>query len=282
MRRNIFEIMDDRINLKDDINRIVNIALKEKTISVNNYIDYSLFGYIDEYCFKEWKYRNHYLDVKDLLNALDFDQLTNEAKQNQEALLTLLELVYNFWYLAEINLDKETGLYWFGNFYHLQSLMDDILIMYNYKAFTYKDKEQVLVLEDKPEVTAVAEITDPDLSYEILKYNHYTLKGEIDLKKKILLSLASEIEPKRKELNIIDKQLSDNIFYLFNNLNLRHNNRSKNSKNYKEYVSKMRKNQLEKYYDELYQMILLAILLLDNVSRMKKIKKLKYKIEETK
>ena len=78
------------------------------------------------------------------------------------------------------------------------------------------------------------------------------------------------------------KQLSDNIFYLLNNLNLRHNNRSKNSKNYKEYVAKMRKNQLEKTYDELYQMILLAILLLDNVSRTKKIKLLKAKIEDTK
>jgi hypothetical protein len=40
----------------------------------------------------------------------------------------------------------------------------------------------------------------------------------------------------------------------------------------------MTKKQLEKWYDELYQMILLAFLLLDNVERIKKVKKLKENI----
>ena len=249
----------------------------------HDYKDLSLFEYVDNHCFKNWEFRNHYVDVEDLLKTLNFNQLVKEAEHDFGSLLIVLELIYNFWNLAYDRLDKDgRKLAWQGNFFHLQDIINDILGRYNYKAYTFTDKEQVLVLEDKPEVTAAAEITDPDLSYEIIKYNHYTLKGDLELKKKILLSLASDIEPKRKKLNNIDKQLSDNIFYLLNNLNLRHNNRSKNSKNYKEYVAKMRKNQLEKTYDELYQMILLAILLLDNVSRTKKIKLLKAKIEDTK
>lgn len=40
----------------------------------------------------------------------------------------------------------------------------------------------------------------------------------------------------------------------------------------------MRLSTLEKWYDELYQMILLALLLLDNTDRTNKIKELKTKI----
>lgn len=66
---------------------------------------------------------------------------------------------------------------------------------------------------------------------------------------------------------------------MLNNCNIRHNNRNKkDSSKYKEYVAKMSKKQLEKWYDELYQMILLAFLLLDNGDRDVKITELKAKI----
>lgn len=62
-------------------------------------------------------------------------------------------------------------------------------------------------------------------------------------------------------------------------MNVRHNNRSKKDMSkYKEYVAKMSKTRLEKWYDELYQMMLLALLLLDNIERTAKIKELKEKI----
>ena len=66
---------------------------------------------------------------------------------------------------------------------------------------------------------------------------------------------------------------------MLNNVNIRHNNRSKKDKGkYKEYTAKMTKVQMEKWYDELYQMMLLAILLLDNTSRAERVKTLKDKI----
>lgn len=62
-------------------------------------------------------------------------------------------------------------------------------------------------------------------------------------------------------------------------MNIRHNNRSKKElAKYKDYVAKMKYDRLEKWYDELYQMMLLAFLLLDNVSRQKSVAELKSKI----
>lgn len=103
--------------------------------------------------------------------------------------------------------------------------MLDNLEKYNHKA--YIENERILIIEDKPEVTAVVEIIEQDLAIDIIRYNHRSLQGEIELKKKILISLGSELEPKRKELQALNKQLSEDIFFMLNNLNVRHNNRSK-------------------------------------------------------
>lgn len=46
-------------------------------------------------------------------------------------------------------------------------------------------------------------------------------------------------------------------------------------KNYKEIVAKMTQDELEGWYDETYQMCLLAFLELDNVERTKKVAELK-------
>ena len=79
----------------------------------------------------------------------------------------------------------------------------------------------------------------------------------------------------------INAVLESDIFFMLNNFNIRHNNKNKGDKNYKEYVAKMRKDRLEKWYDELYQMILLAFLLMDNTKRTDRVKELKVKINES-
>ena len=54
----------------------------------------------------------------------------------------------------------------------------------------------------------------------------------------------------------------------FDFINIRHNNKAKNK-------LKMTDKKLEIWYDETYQLALLAILLIDNIERSKKIKELK-------
>lgn len=93
--------------------------------------------------------------------------------------------------------------------------------------------------------------------------------------------MGAELEAKRKKLHTINAVLENDIFFMLNNLNIRHNNKNKGDKNYKEYVAKMRKDRLEKWYDELYQMILLAFLLMDNTKRADRVKELKVKINES-
>lgn len=278
MRKSIFDIASASINISNEVDRIVSMSVKEKSTYSPPY-DRTLFEFVDERCFKDWRYRGHFVDVKDFLEAVNYNEIKKSAKNGDtEAFMTLIELIYNLWSLAYHDIVDEKSLSgWNNNFFHLREVMLDNLEKYNHKA--YIDDERILIIEDKPEVTAVAEIVEQDLALDIIRYNHRSLQGEIESKKKILISLGSELEPKRKELQALNKQLSEDIFFMLNNINIRHNNRSKKDMaKYKDYVAKMTKARLEKWYDELYQMMLLAFLLLDNVQRTANVKELKEKI----
>lgn len=282
MRKSIFDIVAENMDMESEANRLVTMSSEECVLVVNTYTDDTLFNYIDAYCFKEWEHRGHFVDVDDFLEALRYDDLKEDATHNVDALLTLIELIYNFWELSRKQFhDTKKGykLEWCGNYYHLKDVMDDVLSQYNHVAYINEDQECVLIIEDKSEVTAAAEIMPtPALAVDVVRYNHRTLRGEIELKKKILLAMGAELEAKRKKLHTINTTLENDIFFMLNNLNIRHNNKSKGDKNYKEYVAKMRKDRLEKWYDELYQMLLLAFLLMDNIERVEKVKGLKEKI----
>ena len=279
MRKSIFDIVAENMDMESEANRLVTMSSEECVLVVNTYTDETLFNYIDAYCFKEWEHRGHFVDVDDFLEALRYDDLKEDATHNVDALLTLIELIYNFWELSRKQFhDTKKGykLEWCGNYYHLKDVMDDVLSQYNHVAYVNEDQECVLIIEDKSEVTAAAEIMPtPALAVDVVRYNHRTLRGEIELKKK---AMGAELEAKRKKLHTINTTLENDIFFMLNNLNIRHNNKSKGDKNYKEYVAKMRKDRLEKWYDELYQMLLLAFLLMDNIERVEKVKGLKEKI----
>ena len=133
-----------------------------------------------------------------------------------------------------------------------------------------------MVIEDKPEVTAVAEIIDDPLALPVIKYNHHLMKGDISAKKDILLKLGSYLEGKRDEVKAANSRLESIIFIMLNSLNIRHNNCDPSNKGkYKQVVADMTSETLEEWYDELYQMILLVILEMDNKERIKKFEELK-------
>ena len=280
MRKSIFDIVAENMDLENEAERIVAMAEDEKVLDDRFNTRYTLFQFVNKYCFHDWAFRNHCVDVDDFLNTLDFDELKESASYDVDSMLTLIELIYNFWILSEQKVNDDSGDFdCFGNYYHLKNVMDDILAQYNHMAYIDKKNNCVLVIGNKPEVTAATEIVPDELSLDVIRYNHKSLQGDIEAKRAILLRFGAELESKRKMLNQINRQLEDNIFFMLNNLHIRHNNKSKkNPSKYKEYVAEMESARLEKWYDELYQMILLAFLLLDDVSREASVDELKRKI----
>lgn len=282
MRKSIFDIVADELNMESDTYRLIQMSSTEETLYKGRN-SYTIFGFVDEFCFKEWKYRSHFMNVNDFLMSLNYDELIKDAKWDVEAHLTLIELIYNFWNLANNKFAERyfiDVLKWGGNFHHIKDVMDDILEKCNHIVYGNEEIDRFIVVENKPEVTAVAEIMSTiPLAFDVIKYNHRSMKGDINTKRKILLSLGAELEPQRKRLESISKKLDKNIFFMLNNLNIRHNNCSEDDPaKYKEYVANMDNDKMEEWYDELYQMILLAFLALDNEERSVRVKELQEKV----
>ena len=161
-----------------------------------------------------------------------------------------------------------------------QMYLQQVLKVINAIGYMSMQDEFVTIFVPKlAEAISVAEIVAPELSYKVIEYNHHELQGDLERKKSILLLLEGKLEAKREELKQINHTLADNLFFLFNNLNLRHNNCDKEGKDYHALVAEMPEKDLENWYDETYQLCLLSFLELDNIVRTEKIKELKSKIK---
>ena len=284
-RKNIFQIIASNNDMSREVDRIIRLFETEKTIlvttnSFHDNGDYTLYKFVKKYCFLGWKNRGHFIDYNDFIDTIDYNEMKESAKNDVNSFLTLIELLLNFWKMADTIVDHKKdysfSVQFYDNYYQLYIILVDCLSQYNHAFFYNAETEQVLVIEDKPEVTAVAEIIDDPLALPVIKYNHHLMKGDISAKKDILLKLGSYLEGKRDEVKAANSRLESIIFIMLNSLNIRHNNCDPSNKGkYKQVVADMTSETLEEWYDELYQMILLVILEMDNKERIKKFEELK-------
>lgn len=147
------------------------------------------------------------------------------------------------------------------------SCMEDI----GYTSF--KKESFILFVEKNPAALSVAEITEPELSYSVLEYNHHRLKGQLIQKKNILKHMADDIEFRRNDLKRINNTFASDLFQLLNKF-IRHDT-SENDQ-----ISKMTDDELETVYDDIYQMWLLAKLQLDHIERKERVSSLLKDINE--
>lgn len=141
-----------------------------------------------------------------------------------------------------------------------------------------QDNLTIFVPKSQPAIV-VSEKLPPNLSYKVIEYNHHSMKGDLVRKQATLKLLADQLEAKRGELKQLNRSLEDDIFYLVNNLNIRHNNIDSDSTKYKKAVAEMSKEELEEWYDRTYDICLYAFMTLDQADRNAKVKELKAKIE---
>ena len=285
-RKNIFEILENKWNIIDEVKRIFTL-LNTDCINVGLSGSETIIEFVDDYCFYDWKNRYSYLNIEDMAKDLDIKLDENKISSNLESIeiLKYLEFARNLIMLCDTKLfidnEKDSNDNYKYTYYQEYTVLKEniniVLEHLNFSTKLLKKDERIILIEKNPSALAVAEIIDEDTACKVIEYNHYLLKGDIDKKKEILLQLANKYEGMKSNIKGINSKLDDDIGFMLNNINIRHNNRSGKSK--KEYVSKMRKDTMEKWYDETYQMLLLAFLLNEQPSRSKKISQLKEKIK---
>ena len=237
-----------------------------------------------EYCagtFLQLPFRGTCVSLDDFDDFYEYHFEKAPSAFSIDTLVSLCEYSYN---LAAYNQSVNPAMMGYGMspiaqsvqfyVYQVNTVIDNLGYMPNVQGcitdFVPKDQAAI----------AVAEIVDSNLSYKVIEYNHHSMKGDLERKKSILLALADKLEPQRTKLNSVSSSLESDLFYLLNTVDVRHNNSDPNGTKYVETVAKMKNKEIEKWYDDIYQMCLLAFMELDNVERKGRVKELKKRISE--
>ncbi len=276
-RKTIFELYQQNNDRERDYARIVSLVRSDKCVVKRSDSNTGWpLKHMFEVGFREWKQRGRCISLEDYLQTIDFESIKICAGAFTDNFLTYIEVIYNAWFFVDKEIkDHWTVIQWGVDGKELRRLMDEVLSEMNQKAYYDPETEQCLIGEDSPQVTTAVEATEPETASQILHYNHRQLAGEIAKKKSILQILAKYLEGRESELKSINMQLFTDLNTAFNNLDIRHNNIvQRDSSDYKEKLAQMTPEELEKWYDDVYQLILLAILEMDNVERRKRLRTL--------
>ena len=263
MRKSIFDIIEEQYDLNKEFKKISHLFNC-------NMVHRGGYGYPIEWLvntvFHNWKARGSSINCADMRRELDIDKISKKQDLSFDEIALCLEYYLNI-FLVFTNkcFPLPEGFSLNNDTFMLHQNMDILIEHMNLKKHVLTDEEKVLLLPNNPAATAVAEISPKDIAFSILRYNHASLKGQVEEKRKLLQSIANEYE------NLLDYSVNGFGEYfktvrgLLNNLHIRHNNRD--GKNQNKLIKNMSSKELEKQYDELYQLLLFCVLIKDNTER---------------
>lgn len=260
-RKSIFEIIDDKYDIKVEINKI-DTLFSNALLYVTNGMTFqqqqgNIEAVVGNLLFYNWKQRGACLTCQEMRSKLDVDA----GKYDTNNILIRLEYYLNIINLANTKLT-------FPNFQKSQQffmLEENIKILLdhlNYECLIIKKEDKVLLVPKNPAATSVAEISSKDTAIAILMYNHISLKGDLSQKRNLLLKIYLEYEKLLKKRITGFSEYFDKTRGLVNKLNIKHNNKKE--------IENLDNKQLEEWYDELYQLLLFCVLIKDNKERKDK------------
>ncbi len=265
------------IDLRREYDRLYSMFYLQK-IQINQTANLSM----RDYCagrFFELPFRGTCLSLDDFDEFYGYYFEKVPSNVDIDYLVTFCEYTYNLAVNSQSVGSDPLGLGIVESYNMIQPIRAYILqVMKVIDVIGYMENRQGIIVDFCPKDQAaisVAETVDSELSYKVIEYNHHSMKGDLNRKKEIIIALSNQLEAQKDKLSQIDSSLKSDLFYLFNNISLRHNNSDISSKYFHQYVANMKDEDLEQWYDETYQMCLLAFLELEQVDRKKRVKQLK-------
>lgn len=177
---------------------------------------------IVENVFHEWKSRGTCISYKNMRAELGIDDIIKQRKKNKDEIIFCLEYYENInnFFINRVAPQLSNYKYKLKNEWEIFIQNIKILLDHlNYKRIEFEEEERVLLVPRNPAAKAVAEISSDDVAFAILKYHHASLKGQLEEKRKLLLSIANEYEPLLKRPIDGFKDYFDKATNMLNNMN---------------------------------------------------------------
>ena len=278
MKKNIYEILCSHgLSIDREYSRLHQLFYEHGTLFTWNGA-YSVDDFISTHFRK--------FDRRLIKRCLTFDEFNREYhftfpcispsfhNLSTDILVYYMEYLYNLLLQVQAIYPSVRNYAVEHNDAHIHFILSSIESLRDELGYTKVEKDGVTIFVNAtPEVSTVAETLEETLAIKVFEYNHQRLKGDLNTKLSILKCLADNIELKKKELKEVNPTLSDNLFQMLQKF-VRHNNENN------PVISAMCAEEIEKWYDNIYNMWLLAKLSLANVPRNKEVKALLGKINQ--
>jgi len=266
MRKTFLDILQDKntVDYEKEYQRLRYLFYEHKSDAI--VFTETMYSYINDN-FLNFQCRKNAISLKDFENENDIPFKTKNKPDDIDEMILFCEYVSTF--CEQISNSVSNDIVKLQNLLinQISNFMDSIGYC------KIKKNAVVIFVPKEPAAIEVAEqINDNDVSFRILCYNHYSLKGNLDEKRQILDRLAHKLEPNEKELEKINLSLKKHLFGAFNNLNIRHNNLEAKDGDYNEKFAQLTDEKKEEMYDSLYKDCLIAFLELENNSKRCEIK----------
>ncbi len=288
-KRNIFEKINNAYSYKLEMSRLEELIHAKGGVKLENSTSnadipavsfFPLEDFIDKTVFRKWKGRGSCISCKDMRRELGIAQILAKEDPSVEEFLTYLEYVANLFFLF-----RTTNL--IPGYRHCETLvtiaarenLERNLEMLNSEVLEFSAEERVVIVEKNAPATVASETVDTSLGNLINLYNHHSMSGDLDSKREILMVMGRELELNRARLAGLNQRLTTNVFFLLNNLDIRSGSRNKSDFFGRDAVAKMPPEELENWYDELYQMCIFAFLTLEQEESYARVEKLMNKID---
>lgn len=256
MRTNLYELLSKRnFNAYKEYETLWTLFKSEASIPLNRYMN-PLAVYIDEVYFRELPFRGSFTSIDEMMSALHIYSSSNKI----EELLLFCE------FLIAVLPEEKVGrnLFLEKQRKTIMGNIEYILERTSHELVLDPDGNAIIVEKNKATTLAAQLVNDDVIAFELIEYNHFALKGDLEGKKKLLFSIAAYIEPilKSKVLqNNGYKQLESDAGFLFNNFHIRHNN--KVGPKAQDYITTIKDSDLEEWYDKAYEVALSVIIIND-------------------
>lgn len=277
-RQNYFEILEQMdFDPDKEFEIISNLILKLKEIS-----PYTTESIRDVFNRNFWLYENYRkMQFRSYDEAKDY---FNNNFNGPDRLFTYIEFIIdlNSFMISNGKILTFTKATLIKEFPKVRERIDYCLAKNNHELKELENGCQIIVEKNvyASEVSQIVSESNIEDAIKVLEYNHFSNKGDIQRKKEILISLANYLEPLRDELNAFEELKEvmkvnskkiiavEQLFGMYNNLGLRHNND-------KQYHLNMNDEELEQWYDDIYTSTLFVILSLDEARILSKLKTLR-------
>lgn len=271
MRRNLYNLLSQReFNIRREHQTLWQLFCDESCYHTYGSA-YSLSRWIDIEHFRTLPFRGSFTSLSSMMEELGIGP---RSIPDIDKLLLFCELIYA---VIPWNIKNYPST--------VQNQVDTIIHNINYileqtnHEFRKDSEGRSIIVEKNKAATLASELVDDDtVAFELLEYNHFALKGDLEGKRKLLVSIAAYIEPILRDHTLQKngyKQLESDAGFLFNNFHIRHNNKVGNTA--KAYITSIGDNELEEWYDKAYEVALSVIIVNDYLSINQEISDVKTK-----